>query len=48
VIVVDASIVVRLLQNRREGSSNAMGNFSFEVSLDYRRLERLPRVTGHE
>jgi hypothetical protein len=23
-----------------------MGNFCFEVSLSYRRLERLPRVTG--
>ena len=26
-------------------SSNAMGNFCFEVSLSYRRAERLPRVT---
>jgi hypothetical protein len=25
-----------------------MGNFCFEVSLRYRRLERLPRVTGGE
>jgi hypothetical protein len=23
-----------------------MGNFCFEVSLSYRRLERLPRVSG--
>jgi hypothetical protein len=30
----------------RADSSNAMGNFCFEVSLSYRRLERLPRVTG--
>jgi hypothetical protein len=30
---------------RRHDSSNAMGNFCFEVSLRYRRLERLPRVT---
>jgi hypothetical protein len=29
-------------------SSNAMGNFCFEVSLSYRRLERLPRVMGGE
>src|SRR5512133_2453143 len=29
-----------------DDSSNAMGNFCFEVSLSYRRLERLPRVTG--
>ena len=27
-------------------SSNTMGNFCFEVSLSYRRLERLPRVSG--
>jgi len=33
-------------EQRREDSSNAMGNFCFEVSLGYRRLERLPRVTG--
>jgi hypothetical protein len=33
-------------QQRGEDSSNAMGNFCFEVSLSYRRLERLPRVTG--
>jgi hypothetical protein len=33
-------------QQRRQDSSNAMGNFCFEVSLSYRRLERLPRVTG--
>ena len=29
-----------------DDSSNAMGNFCFEVSLSYRRLERLPRVAG--
>jgi hypothetical protein len=29
-----------------QDSSNAMGNFCFEVSLSYRRLERPPRVTG--
>jgi hypothetical protein len=33
-------------QQRGDYSSNAMGNFCFEVSLSYRRLERLPRVTG--
>jgi hypothetical protein len=33
-------------QQRGQDSSNAMGNFCFEVSLSYRRLERLPRVTG--
>jgi hypothetical protein len=33
-------------QQRADDSSNAMGNFCFEVSLSYRRLERLPRVTG--
>jgi hypothetical protein len=33
-------------QNRGRDSSNAMGNFCFEVSLSYRRLERLPRVSG--
>jgi hypothetical protein len=26
-------------------SSNAVGNFSFEVSLGYRRVERLRRVS---
>ena len=31
---------------RRVDSSNASGNFCFEVSLSYRRLERPPRVTG--
>lgn len=34
------------LRWRSQDSSNAMGNFCFEVSLGYRRLERLPRVTG--
>jgi len=33
-------------QQRGQDSANAMGNFCFEVSLGYRRLERLPRVTG--
>jgi hypothetical protein len=32
-------------QQRTEDSSNAMGNFVFEVSLSYRRLERPSRVT---
>ena len=27
---------------------NAMGNFCFEVTLSYRRLERPRRVTGDE
>jgi hypothetical protein len=31
-----------------DDSSNTMGNFCFEVSLSYRRLERLPRVMGGE
>jgi hypothetical protein len=35
-------------QQGAEDSSNAMGNFCFEVSLSYRRLERLPRVFGAE
>jgi len=29
-------------------ASNAVGNFCFEVALSYRRLERLPRVTGEK
>jgi hypothetical protein len=35
-------------QRGADQSSNAMGNFCFEVSLSYRRLEQLPRVTGGE
>jgi hypothetical protein len=35
-------------QHRAEDSSNAVGNFCFEVSLGYRRLERPPRVTRKE
>jgi hypothetical protein len=35
-------------QQGTDDSSNAMGNFCFEVSLGYRRLERPPRVTGGE
>jgi hypothetical protein len=35
-------------QQRGNDSSNAMGNFCFEVSLSYRRLERLPRVSSVE
>jgi hypothetical protein len=35
-------------QQGTDDSSNAVGNFCFEVSLSYRRLERLPRVTGGE
>ena len=38
----------KISQQWGEDSSNAMGNFCFEVSLSYRRLERLPRVTGSE
>jgi len=32
-------------QQRGEDSSNAVGNFCFEVSLSYRRAERPRRVT---
>jgi len=32
-------------QHRRHDSSNAVGNFCFEVSLSYRRAERPRRVT---
>jgi hypothetical protein len=39
-------VQVDVRQQRGDDSSNAMGNFCFEVSLSYRRLERLPRVTG--
>jgi hypothetical protein len=39
-------VQVDIREDRRHDSSNAMGNFCFEVSLSYRRLERLPRVTG--
>jgi hypothetical protein len=31
---------------RGHHAPNAMGNFCFEVTLDYRRLERPRRVTG--
>ena len=33
-------------QQRRNDSSNAMGNFCFDVSLSYRRVERPRRVSG--
>jgi hypothetical protein len=32
-------------QQRRRYASNAMGNFCFDVTLSYRRLERPRRVT---
>jgi hypothetical protein len=35
-------------QQRRQDSSNAMGNFCFDVSLDYRRVERPRRVPESE
>jgi hypothetical protein len=43
---VECVVHEQVRQHRRHDSSNAMGNFCFEVSLSYRRLERLPRVTG--
>jgi hypothetical protein len=33
-------------EKRRKHAPNAMGNFCFDVTLSYRRLERPRRVTG--
>jgi hypothetical protein len=33
-------------QQRREYAPNALGNFEFDVTLSYRRLERPRRVTN--
>ena len=39
-------VQIDVRQHRRQDSSNAMSNFCFEVSLDYRRVERPLRVIG--
>ncbi|HET6917959.1 MAG TPA: hypothetical protein VFI46_00680 [Jiangellaceae bacterium] len=39
-------VAVAMCQQRGVHAPNAMGNVCFEVTLDYRRLERPRRVTG--
>jgi len=41
-------VQVDVRQQRRCHAPNAMGNFCFEVTLNYRRLERPWRVSGTE
>jgi hypothetical protein len=37
---------IQIRQHGRNHAANAMGNFCFEVTLGYRRLELLPRAEG--
>jgi hypothetical protein len=41
-------VQVDVAEQRGDHAPNAMGNFCFEVTLNYRRLERPWRVSGTE
>jgi hypothetical protein len=45
---IERIVQKQIHKHRRDHAPNAMGNFDFDVSLSYRRLERPRRVTRAE